>query len=83
MYEGISKFNQEGIEVICNYVNGDLKDLSVRLEKLQELSEEYNNFTMLDTANEGSVKFILVIDSLKDDNDSKEEIIIEDKKSEH
>lgn len=44
---GMSKFNKEGVQSICNLVNGDLKDISLRLEKLQELAEEYNNFTAL------------------------------------
>ena len=79
--EGISKFNKEGIEKICNYINGDLKDVTARMEKLQELSEEYNNFTMLNNGAKGNVKFIFVTDSIKlNENKENEEFILTDSK---
>ena len=77
--EGITKFNEEGIDKICDYINGDLKDISARLEKLQELSEDYNNFTMLNDENKGNVKFIMIMDSIKKEEDSKQDIILDDK----
>ena len=77
--EGITKFNEEGIDKICDYINGDLKDISARLEKLQELSEDYNNFTMLNDGNKGNVKFIMIRDSIKKEEDSKQDIILDDK----
>jgi len=78
---GITKFNKEGIGKICNYANGDLKTISTRLEKLQELADDYNNFTMLDKGHTGEVKFILMVDSIKKDNDRKQEAIIENKEN--
>ncbi|MCI9365332.1 MAG: hypothetical protein HFJ54_01550 [Clostridia bacterium] len=82
--EGITKFNKEGIEKMCNYINRDLKDISVRLEKLQELSEEYTSFTMLDGENKGNVKFIMIMDSIKKEEGTKQESILnnQDKKKE-
>lgn len=77
--EGITTFNEEGIDKICDYINGDLKDISARLEKLQELSEDYNNFTMLNDGNKGNVKFIMIMDSIKKEEDSKQDIILDDK----
>lgn len=77
--EGITKFNEEGIDKICDYINGNLKDISARLEKLQELSEDYNNFTMLNDGNKGNVKFIMIMDSIKKEEDSKQDIILDDK----
>ncbi len=74
-----SIFNEEGIDKICDYINGDLKDISARLEKLQELSEDYNNFTMLNDGNKGNVKFIMIMDSIKKEEDSKQDIILDDK----
>ena len=50
-----------------------------RLEKLQELSEDYNNFTMLNDGNKGNVKFIMIMDSIKKEEDSKQDIILDDK----
>ena len=78
---GITKFNKEGIGKICNYANGDLKTISTRLEKLQELADDYNNFTMLDKGHTGEVKFILMVDSIKKHNDRKQEAIIENKEN--
>ena len=77
---GIKKFNEEGIEKICDYINGDVKDITERVEKLTDLSKEYNNFTMLNEGNEGEVKFIMIIDGIKAQEDSeqqKENAVIE------
>jgi len=68
--EGMTKFNSEGIDKICNYINGNLKDVKVRIEKLQDLSEEYNHFSMLNESDKGTVKFILITDSLSKENAS-------------
>lgn len=75
--EGISQFNQEGIGTICNYINGDVKDITTRLEKLQELSDKYNHFTMSEDGVDGSAKFIVMIDSIKKEEENKQEAIID------
>ena len=31
--EGIQTFNEQGIKKICNYINGDLRDVAERTEK--------------------------------------------------
>ena len=77
--EGIKTFNEEGIKKICNYINGDVKNLTSRVEKLTDLSKEYNNFTMLDGKNSGEVKFIMIADAVKKQEESeqnKEEAIL-------
>lgn len=71
--EGMTKFNDEGIDKICNYINGNLRDVKVRIEKLQDLSDEYNTFSMLNENDKGTVKFILITDSLKADNPTKKD----------
>lgn len=81
--EGISQFHKEGIQSICKYVNGDVKDLTARLEKLQELSEAYNNFTQLENGNTGTVKFIMIMDSIKKEDNQKQEVIIEDNRNDN
>lgn len=78
--DGMNKFKSEGIENICNYINGDLKDITDRIEKLKELSKQYNNFTMLEDGNNGNVKFIMITDSIKIENDNKEKIVADEKK---
>ena len=77
--DGIKTFNEEGIKKICNYINGDVKDLTSRVEKLTDLSKDYNNFTMLDGDNDGEVKFIMIADAVKKQEDSeqnKEEAVL-------
>ena len=66
--EEMNKFDQEGIEKIANYINGDVKDLTSRLEALKKLSEEYKTFTKINDGDKGSVKFIMITDSLKKEN---------------
>lgn len=65
LVQGVRNFNEEGIKKICNYINGDVKDITERVEKLTELSREYNNFTMLNGENDGNVKFIMIMDAIK------------------
>ena len=77
--EGIKTFNEEGIKKICNYINGDVKDLTTRAQKLTDLSKDYNNFTMLDGENDGEVKFIMIAEAVKKQEDSeqnKEEAVL-------
>lgn len=81
---GIKTFNEDGIKKICDYMNGDMKDISERVDKLIELSKEYDNFTMLNGENNGSVKFIMIMDAIKkqEDNDSaKEQAILPTEKN--
>ena len=70
--EGIKTFNEEGIKKICNYINGDVKDLTTRVQKLTDLSKDYNNFTMLDGENDGEVKFIMIAEAVKKQEDSEQ-----------
>lgn len=71
--DGMSKFNDEGIDKIGNYINGNLRNVKVRIEKLQNLSENYNNFSMINENDKGTVEFILITDSLKADNTAKKD----------
>lgn len=63
--EGTTKFDTEGIQKVCNLINVDVKTISKRVEKLNELSNEYNNFGMISEGNSGEVKFVMIVDSLK------------------
>ena len=82
--DGMSKFNQDGIKKLCGYINGDLKDVSSRLEKLQELANEYDNFTMLSDGNQGTTKFIMVMDGIHKEDSSKETAVTnEDKRNDN
>ena len=63
--DGISEFNTKAIDKIVGYINGNVKDLAKRAEKLQELSEEYANFTKAQDGTAKEVKFILITDGIK------------------
>lgn len=63
--QGITTFNQEAINKICSYINSDIKEIAIRAEKLQELSEEYASFTKASKNTAKEVKFILITDSIK------------------
>ena len=46
--------------------------MTTRIEKLTDLSKDYNNFTMIDTdnGNDSNVKFIMIIDAVKKQEES-------------
>lgn len=74
--KGMKQLDKEGISTMCNYINGDVKDLTVRLEKLQDLAEEHRQFTMATKGTDGSSKFILMMDSIKKEEGQKQEAMI-------
>lgn len=76
LQNGMSKFDEEGIQKIYNIVNNNVRDLQVRIEKLRELSNDYNSFTNIDENTKGNVRFIMMIDSLKKEEDKKEQAIL-------
>ena len=75
LQNGMTKFDEEGIQKIYNIVNNNVRDLQERTEKLKELSDEYNTFTNIDENAKGNVKFIMMIDSLKREENKKEQAI--------
>lgn len=74
---GIQEFNRSGIEKICSYVNNDIKSVTIRAKKLKELSNEYNTFTKINEDNKGKVKFITIVDSIKNNENKGQEKIDE------
>ena len=70
---GIHTFNEEGIKPICNYINGDLRNLTNRAEKLLDLSNEYQSFMNSEKEENGEVKFIIMSDSIKKEKEGKEQ----------
>ena len=65
LYDGISRFNNEGIKVLTSKVNNDVRGITTRLDKLIELSEEYNNFSKIDSQAHGDLRFIMISDAIK------------------
>ena len=62
---GINEFNTQAIDKIYNFVDNNVKDLTERIEGLDDLSKKYINFAMKDEAMNGNVKFITITDSIK------------------
>ena len=76
LQNGMRKFDEEGIQKIYSIVNNNVRDLQSRVKKLRELSNEYNTFTNIDENAKGNVKFIMMIDSLKKEEEKKEQAIL-------
>ena len=76
LQNGMRKFDEEGIQKIYSIVNNNVRDLQSRVEKLRELSNEYNSFTNIDENAKGNVKFIMMIDSLRKQEEKKEQAIL-------
>lgn len=62
---GISTFNREGISKISSLSN-KAEDVTNRVDALIKLGEEYQTFTMKSDSTDGSTKFVMVTESLKE-----------------
>ncbi len=75
--DGVKTFNEQGIAKISNLVNGDLRNIASRVEKMNELAKEYNNYAGIQNGMTGEVKFIMITDSTAENGEvKKEEAII-------
>jgi putative membrane protein len=63
LVDGIKTFNTDGIQKITSLVNNDLKNVITRVEKLEELSNDYTNYASSDKRDD--IKFITITDSIK------------------
>ena len=70
---GVKTFNEQGISKINNLVNGDLRNLATRIEKMNELAKAYNNYSGIQDGMDGEVKFIMIVDSSSDNGEIKKE----------
>ena len=70
---GVKTFNEQGISKINNLVNGDLRNIASRIEKMNELANEYNNYAGIQNGMAGEVKFIMITDSTTGNGEVKKE----------
>lgn len=70
---GVKTFNEQGISKINNLVNGDLRNIASRAEKMNELANEYNNYAGIQNGMAGEVKFIMITDSTTGNGEVKKE----------
>lgn len=70
---GVKTFNEQGISKINNLVNGDLRNIASRVEKMNELANEYNNYAGIQNGMAGEVKFIMITDLTTGNGEVKKE----------
>lgn len=70
---GVKTFNEQGISKINNLVNGNLRNIASRVEKMNELANEYNNYAGIQNGMAGEVKFIMITDSTTGNGEVKKE----------
>ncbi|MEE1390002.1 MAG: hypothetical protein U0M00_05615 [Clostridia bacterium] len=70
---GVKTFNEQGISKINNLVNGDLRNIASRVEKMNELANEYNNYAGIQNGMAGEVKLIMITDSTTGNGEVKKE----------
>ena len=63
--DGIVKFDEEGIEKLLDLYNGDVKDLTDRIEAVLEAGKSYDSFTGKAKDASGAVTFIIKTDEIK------------------
>ena len=59
----LEKFDNEGIQKIVSLVNGDVKAMESKLNRLANLSKEYDSFTKKNSKMKGETKFIVKIEA--------------------
>lgn len=62
---GMTKFDQEGIQPLANFVNGTIKVTAKKVEQLVKLSEDYQSYAGIADNTEGETKFVLMIEGRK------------------
>ena len=61
LYNGLNKFNKEGISKITSVLNGKVKTSTKKIEKLIDLGNGYNSFSMKNKNTDGKTKFIMMV----------------------
>jgi len=69
--DGITKFDNEGISKISNFVNIDLQNFVTRGKKLEQLAKEYDKFSTDEKRED--INFISLVDSIKKDEKNEDE----------
>lgn len=62
---GVEQFNKDGVNKLTDLVNNKVKDFEARLEKMQDLANEYNQFSGKEDKAQGTVKFIMMTDKVE------------------
>ena len=65
--DGIKELNEEGIEKLVDAFDGDLTELSDRLQATIDVSRDYRSFINTSSSNGDGVKFIFRTDAIEND----------------
>ena len=65
--DGIKELNEEGIEKLVDAFDGDLTELSDRLQATIDVSRDYRSFINTSNSNGDGVKFIFRTDAIEND----------------
>lgn len=65
--DGMFKFDDEGISKIVDLFDGNLSSVIDRFKALSDISKEYKSFSGIDNKTDGSVKFIIKTDEIKNE----------------
>lgn len=64
--DGLKQFNEEGIQKLVEFVDGDLEGIATRLKATIDVSKNYQNFSGISDDMAGKVKFIYRTEELKE-----------------
>lgn len=62
---GMEKFNNEGIQPLANFVNGQVKTTASKIEQLVKLAQEYDNYADKPGNIKSETKFIMMVEAQK------------------
>ena len=60
---GVAQFDNEGIQPLYRLVNGDLRDVADKINRLGELADNYNNYAGIAAGTMGETKFVMMIEA--------------------
>lgn len=69
LYDGMDRFDSEGIQEINTKYEEDFRSLKDRLSALLDMSKEYNNFSGIGDGMDGDVKFIIETEEIKKEDE--------------
>ncbi len=68
LHDGVIEFNDEGIQKLIDLFGDNVTDMLDRLDAIKKTGAGYQSFSGKRDDMEGSVKFILKTDEIKDDD---------------
>lgn len=69
LYEGMNRFDREGIQKLNQVYEEDMKTMKNRLEKLVDMSKDYTNFSGISEGMDGNVKFVIETAEVKKEDE--------------